>query len=143
MSRQYCISLGMGAPGESDGRLSHRGSLERQENAAMTANPAFHVGYTLGSSAALPMRFLGPQASCDPAFNKIISFVVAISAVLALLMVPLGIIGIALHVASIQIGFAHSAMGVRTSIVALIVDVFSGVIAGALNKAAGGPTGPC
>ena len=109
----------------------------------MPANPGFDIGYTLGAIAGLPMRFLGPQASCDPAFNKIITFVSAIAAVLALLMVPLGIIGIALHVASIQIGFGHAAMGLRTSIVALIVGVFAGVIAGAVNAAAGGPTGTC
>src|SRR5947209_310792 len=109
----------------------------------MTANPAFDFGYTLGSIAALPLRVVTPQASCDPAFNRIISFVTALSAVLALMMVPLGIIGIGLHVASIQIGFVHSAMGVRTSIVALVFGVFAGVIAGALNTAAGGPSGTC
>jgi hypothetical protein len=109
----------------------------------MAASPAFHLGYSLGSIAAWPMRFLAPQATCDPAFNKIISFVSAIAAVLALLMVPLGIIGIALHVASIQVGFGHAAMGLRTSIVALVFGVFAGVIAGAVNSAAGGPTGSC
>src|SRR5919197_5363263 len=109
----------------------------------MPANPGFDIGYTLGAIAGLPMRFLAPQAACDPAFNRIISFVSAIAAVLALLMVPLGIIGIALHVASIHIGFGQAAMGLRTSIVALIVGVFAGVIAGAVNAAAGGPTGSC
>jgi hypothetical protein len=32
---------------------------------------------------------------------------------------------------------------VRTSIVALVFGVFSGIIAGALNTAAGGPSGTC